>query len=116
MIYDELRLDEEEEKFGKLAHEDDESDLVSEGARHSHPLFFFVHLYVFPIDLPPRTPKKATHSNHHKDDEEDSAKRSRDKKDERGDESPILKKAGATLQMRSAFIPLFSSPLPTRAR
>ena len=35
MIYDELRLDEEEEKFGKLAHEDDESDLVSEGTRHS---------------------------------------------------------------------------------
>lgn len=35
MIYDELRLDEEEEKFGKLAHdEDDESDIVSEGAIH----------------------------------------------------------------------------------
>ena len=47
MIYDELRLDEEEEKFGKLAHEDDESDLVSEGARHSHPLFFFSSTYMY---------------------------------------------------------------------
>ena len=48
MIYDELRLDEEEEKFGKLAHEDDESDLVSEGARHSSHYFFLVDLYIFP--------------------------------------------------------------------
>ncbi|VDC03982.1 unnamed protein product [Peniophora sp. CBMAI 1063] len=94
MIYDELRLDEEEEKFGKLAHEDDESDLVSEA------------------DLPPRTPKKATHSNHHKDDEEDSVKRSRDKKDERGDESPILKKAGATLQMRKHSTASEARPAP----
>ena len=41
MIYDELRLDEEEEKFGKLAHEDDESDLVSEGTRHSPEYFYY---------------------------------------------------------------------------
>ncbi|KZV73569.1 hypothetical protein PENSPDRAFT_602631 [Peniophora sp. CONT] len=91
MIYDELRLDEEEEKFGKLAHEDDESDIASEE------------------DLPPRTPKKATH---HREEDEDSAKRSREKKDERGDESPILKKAGATLQMRKHSSASEARPAP----
>ncbi|KAF8897186.1 Not1 N-terminal domain, CCR4-Not complex component-domain-containing protein [Infundibulicybe gibba] len=72
-IYDDLNLDEEEEKFGLAPDDDDsdESDVASE-------------------DLPPRTPSK-------KHDEESVASSKRD-------ESPILKKASVTLQLRKASV------------
>ncbi|THV05402.1 hypothetical protein K435DRAFT_712833 [Dendrothele bispora CBS 962.96] len=75
-IYDELNLDEEEEKFRGFVQEDesDESDGVSE-------------------DLPPRTPKK--HDKHHDDDSTTSSRR---------DDSPILKKAGVNLQLRKGSV------------
>ncbi|PSR73573.1 hypothetical protein PHLCEN_2v10492 [Hermanssonia centrifuga] len=71
-IYDELNLDEEEEKFG-LANDDNESD-VSEDASE---------------DLPPRTPSK---KQQHDDESVTSSKR---------DGSPVLKKAGVALQLRT---------------
>ncbi|KAM6495663.1 Not1 N-terminal domain, CCR4-Not complex component domain containing protein [Amanita muscaria] len=72
-IYDELKLDEEEEKFG-LVNDDldsDESDEASE-------------------DIPPRAQSK-------KHDEESVASSKRD-------ESPILKKAAVTLQLRKPSV------------
>ncbi|KAJ3770962.1 Not1 N-terminal domain, CCR4-Not complex component-domain-containing protein [Lentinula raphanica] len=70
-IYDELNLDEEEEKFRGLVHDDedsDESDDVSE-------------------DLPQRTPSKK-----HDDESTTSSRR---------DSSPVLKKAATTLRKAS---------------
>ncbi|THH18028.1 hypothetical protein EW146_g2897 [Bondarzewia mesenterica] len=69
-MYDELNLDEEEEKFGLIVDERDteDSDEASEA------------------DIPPRTPSK-------KQDEESVSSSKRDG-------SPILKKAGITLQLR----------------
>ncbi|KAI0091948.1 Not1 N-terminal domain, CCR4-Not complex component-domain-containing protein [Irpex rosettiformis] len=74
-IYDELNLDEEEEKFG-LAQDDHDSD-DSEDASE---------------DLPPRTPSK---SKHHDEESVTSSKR---------DGSPVLKKATTTLQLRKPSI------------
>lgn len=73
-IYDELNLDEEEEKFG-LVNDDNESD-DSEDASD---------------DVPPRTPSK-------KHDEESVASSSK------RDGSPVLKKAPVTLQLRKPSI------------
>ncbi|KAI0316360.1 Not1 N-terminal domain, CCR4-Not complex component-domain-containing protein [Amylostereum chailletii] len=70
-IYDDLRLDEEEERFGKLVHEDHDSDDSDEASE----------------DLPQRTPSK-------KLDEESVTSSKRD-------ESPIMKKASASLQLRT---------------
>ncbi|KAH7931259.1 hypothetical protein BV22DRAFT_1027491 [Leucogyrophana mollusca] len=75
-IYDELHLEEEEEKFGLAADDDEDSD-ESEVASE---------------DLPPRTPSKK-----HDKDEESVASSKRD-------ESPIMKKASTTLQLRKASI------------
>ncbi|EGO01612.1 hypothetical protein SERLA73DRAFT_166161 [Serpula lacrymans var. lacrymans S7.3] len=72
-IYDDLNLDEEEEKFGLAADDDDDSDGSEEASE----------------DLPTRTPSKK-----HDKDEESVASSKRD-------DSPILKKAGTTLQMRT---------------
>ncbi|TFY75339.1 hypothetical protein EWM64_g8673 [Hericium alpestre] len=69
-LYDELNLDEEEEKFGRLIVDEQESD--SDEASE---------------DLPPRTPSKK----HDEESVTSSSKR---------DESPIMKKAGVTLQLR----------------
>ncbi|KAF7433394.1 proteinral negative regulator of transcription subunit 5 [Pleurotus ostreatus] len=81
-IYDELNLDEEEEKFGLVQDEDGSED--SDEARE---------------DLPPRTPSTKKH------DEESITSSKRD-------ESPILRKATATLQLRSkpSPTPAFSQP------
>ncbi|KAI0034414.1 Not1 N-terminal domain, CCR4-Not complex component-domain-containing protein [Vararia minispora EC-137] len=73
-IYDELHLEEEEEKFGRMAPEDHDSDDSDEASE----------------DLPPRTPNKK-HSHTHDDESQTSSKR---------EESPIMKKAGASLQLR----------------
>ncbi|KAI0052599.1 hypothetical protein FA95DRAFT_1553264 [Auriscalpium vulgare] len=76
-MYDDLHLDEEEEKFGLQPvdeHESDDSDEASES------------------DLPPRTPSK-------KHDEESVASSKREETS-----SPILKKAGVTLQLRKHSI------------
>ncbi|KAJ7591421.1 Not1 N-terminal domain, CCR4-Not complex component-domain-containing protein [Mycena floridula] len=77
-IYDELNLDEEEEKFGLIADDDDsdESDEASE-------------------DLPTRTPKK------HDEESVTSSKR---------DDSPILKKAAVTLQLRKPSVDVKPPP------
>lgn len=92
-IYDDLNLDEEEEKFGRLItedHDSDGSDDASEGA-----LFRVQLLTIQPsaptADLPPRTPSK-------KHDEESMGSSKRE------DSSPILKKAGAALQLRSTYL------------
>ncbi|KAI0347054.1 hypothetical protein BDW22DRAFT_1417058 [Trametopsis cervina] len=75
-IYDELNLEEEEEKFGlaQEEHEDDDSDEASE-------------------DLPPRTP--SSKSKQHDDESVTSSKR---------DGSPVLKKAPVALQLRKTSI------------
>jgi CCR4-NOT transcription complex subunit 3 len=90
-IYDELRLDEEEEKFG-LAFDDnndtDESDLVSEGDRNLLPRLDSSNSSPW-ADLPTRAPKKH--------DEESIASSKRD-------ESPVLKKAAVTIQLRSMLL------------
>ena len=97
-IYDELNLDEEEEKFGLVGddhgNESDESEDVSEGR-----LLISLYAYDLPdcrfVDLPPRTPSK---KQQHDDESVSSSKR---------DSSPVLKKATATLQLRSR------SPIPS---
>jgi CCR4-NOT transcription complex subunit 3 len=71
-IYDDLNLDEEEEKFGRLITEDHDSDGSDDASE---------------ADLPSRTPSK-------KHDEESMASSKRE------ESSPILKKAGAALQLR----------------
>ncbi|KAI0786407.1 Not1 N-terminal domain, CCR4-Not complex component-domain-containing protein [Abortiporus biennis] len=80
-IYDELNLDEEEEKFG-LANDDNESD-ESEDASE---------------DLPPRTPLKK----HHDEESVSSSKR----------DSPVLKKASVSLQLRKPSIASETSKPP----
>ncbi|TFK73033.1 hypothetical protein BDN72DRAFT_835356 [Pluteus cervinus] len=73
-IYDDLNLDEEEEKFGLAINEDDDSEESDEASE----------------DLPPRTPSKK-----HDEESVTSSKR---------DDSPILKKAGVALTMRKASV------------
>ncbi|KAI0758264.1 Not1 N-terminal domain, CCR4-Not complex component-domain-containing protein [Irpex lacteus] len=75
-IYDELNLDEEEEKFG-LAQDDHDSDDSEDTSE---------------VDLPPRTPSK---SKHHDEESVTSSKR---------DGSPVLKKAPVSLQLRKPSI------------
>ncbi|KAF8485288.1 Not1 N-terminal domain, CCR4-Not complex component-domain-containing protein [Russula ochroleuca] len=74
-IYDDLNLDEEEEKFGRLITEDHDSDGSDDASEDPT------------ADLPSRTPSK-------KHDEESMASSKRE------ESSPILKKAGAALQLR----------------
>ncbi|KAI0079691.1 hypothetical protein K474DRAFT_1696220 [Panus rudis PR-1116 ss-1] len=81
-IYDDLNLDEEEEKFG-LANDDNDSE-DSEDASE---------------DLPPRTPSKK----HHDEESVTSSKR---------DGSPVMKKAGVTLQLRKPSIAAETSKPP----
>ncbi|RDB20441.1 General negative regulator of transcription subunit 3 [Hypsizygus marmoreus] len=72
-IYDDLNLDEEEEKFG-LAPDDDESDESDEMSE----------------DIPPRTPSRK-----HDEESVTSSKR---------DDSPILKKASVSMQLRKQSV------------
>lgn len=72
-MYDDLNLDEEEEKFGRLITDDHDSDASDDASDAA--------------DLPPRTPSK-------KHDEESMSSSKRE------ESSPILKKAGAALQLR----------------
>ncbi|KAF8259464.1 Not1 N-terminal domain, CCR4-Not complex component-domain-containing protein [Lactarius quietus] len=74
-MYDDLNLDEEEEKFGRLITEEHDSDGSDDASEASA------------ADLPPRTPSK-------KHDEESMSSSKRD------DSSPILKKAGVALPIR----------------
>ncbi|KAF7966935.1 hypothetical protein HWV62_36390 [Athelia sp. TMB] len=76
-IYDELNLDEEEEKFGLANEDDDDSDSESRSEANV-------------ADLPPRTPSKR-----HDRDEESVTSSSR------RDDSPILKKAQVPIQLRT---------------
>jgi CCR4-NOT transcription complex subunit 3 len=89
-IYDDLNLDEEESKFG-LAPDDDDSDESDFGSEGINIVFCIQHFLPVVIDLPPRTPNK-------KLDEESvsSGKREAD--------SPVLKKAPVTLQLRSKYL------------
>jgi CCR4-NOT transcription complex subunit 3 len=92
-IYDDLNLDEEEEKFGRLItedHDSDGSDDASEGAS-SRVQFADLQPSAPTADLPPRTPSK-------KHDEESMASSKRE------ESSPILKKAGVALQLRSRYL------------
>src|SRR6266404_368014 len=94
-MYDDLNLDEEEEKFGRLIteeHDSDASDDASEGVfSRIHPSTLTLKPPALAADLPPRTPSK-------KHDEESMSSSKRD------DSSPILKKAGAALQLRSTCL------------
>ena len=87
-IYDDLNLDEEEEKFGLAQddHDSDESEDASEGSCIYNTGLLFGS---FLLDLPPRTPSKPKH---HDEESVTSSKR---------DGSPVLKKAPTTLQLRS---------------
>ncbi|KIY63476.1 hypothetical protein CYLTODRAFT_403191 [Cylindrobasidium torrendii FP15055 ss-10] len=80
-IYDELNLDEEEEKFGIAAAEEEESD--SDNA--SEP--------AVELPIPPRTPKK-----HEKEKEKEEDHPTKPQ------ESPVLKKANTSLQLRKHSI------------
>ncbi|KAJ6567206.1 Not1 N-terminal domain, CCR4-Not complex component-domain-containing protein [Mycena vulgaris] len=80
-IYDELNLDEEEEKFG-LAPEDDDSDDSDVGSE----------------DLPPRPSSKKI--------DEESVTSSKQ------NDSPILKKAAVTIQLRKTSIDATAKPPP----
>lgn len=94
-IYDDLNLDEEEEKFGRLITEDHDSDGSDDASEGVLP---YTHFCVAlkpsdpAADLPSRTPSK-------KHDEESMTSSKRE------ETSPILKKAGAALQLRSMYIP-----------
>jgi CCR4-NOT transcription complex subunit 3 len=86
-MYDDLNLNEEEEKYGIAAEDDsddsDDSDGASEGTLVGTRVLHITHFF---LDVPPpRTPKK-------RDDDPAPSKRT---------ESPILKKAAVTLQLRS---------------
>ncbi|KAK0231158.1 Not1 N-terminal domain, CCR4-Not complex component-domain-containing protein [Armillaria fumosa] len=85
-IYDDLNLDEEEEKFGLPAGDDDDSD---ESDGHSE------------VDLPPRTPKK------HDEESVASSKQH---------ESPILKKSTLQLRKHSVDIAKPPPPNPNFAQ
>ena len=80
-IYDDLNLDEEEEKFGLAAEDDDsdESDEASEGAQNLSERTMSDII----VDIPPRTPSKK-----HDEESVSSGKR---------DDSPILKKMRSSL-------------------
>ena len=89
-IYDDLNLDEEEEKFGIPIGDDDpstDSDEGSEGMYHFSVSQAAPQQHEAVVELPPRTPKKH--------DDEHVVKPL---------ESPILKKANVTLQLRSQSI------------
>lgn len=91
-MYDELNLDEEEEKFGLVADErdSDDSDEASEGSYcfiGTYDAGFEFCLCFITADLPPRTPSKK-----HDEESVSSSKR---------DGSPIMKKASVALQLRS---------------
>ncbi|KIJ70459.1 hypothetical protein HYDPIDRAFT_105187 [Hydnomerulius pinastri MD-312] len=75
-LYDDLNLEEEEEKFG-LANDDDENSDDSDAQSE---------------DVPMRTPKK-----HDKDEESVASSSKRD-------DSPVQKKSGVTLQLRKASL------------
>jgi CCR4-NOT transcription complex subunit 3 len=85
-MYDDLNLDEEEEKYGIAADDDDDDSDDSDGASEGTPAGTrILHITHFFLDVPPpRTPKKH--------DDSTPSKRT---------ESPILKKAAVTLQLRS---------------
>lgn len=94
-IYDDLNLDEEEEKFGRLItedHDSDGSDNASEG------VFSCIKFY---MTIKPSDPAADLHSRNasKKHDEESMASSKRE------ESSPILKKAGAALQLRSMYPP-----------
>lgn len=95
-IYDELNLDEEEEKFG-LANDEDSDE--SEDASDGMPACVYIcncDVNTVIADLPPRTPlKKQQH------DEESVTSNKRDG-------SPVMKKATVTLQLRSPCLMTFS--------
>ncbi|KAJ7688397.1 Not1 N-terminal domain, CCR4-Not complex component-domain-containing protein [Mycena rosella] len=89
-IYDDLNLDEEEEKFG-LAPEDDDSDasdVGSEGPLASRICFPVSSRF---LDLPPRPSSKKI--------DEESVTSSKQ------NDSPILKKAAVTIQLRTTTKP-----------
>ncbi|KIP09888.1 hypothetical protein PHLGIDRAFT_116041 [Phlebiopsis gigantea 11061_1 CR5-6] len=89
-IYDELNLDEEEEKFGLANEEDsDGSEEPSEGELVVQSPIARIDTR---IDLPPRTPSKK-----HQHDEESVTSSKRDS-------SPILKKASGVLPLRKPSI------------
>ena len=93
-VYDELNLNEEEEKFG-LAQEEAESsgsEDTSEGRVYAGSRVRLKFTLIFTVDLPPRTPL-------HRKSEEDSITSKRDG-------SPVLKKAPVTTQ-RSKFTLFF---------
>jgi len=85
-IYDELNLNEEEEKFGLAQEEAESSDSedTSEGRVYAGPRVRLKLTPLFTADLPPRTPL-------HRKSEEDSIANKRDG-------SPVLKKAPVTTQ------------------
>ena len=96
-IYDELNLDEAEEKYGLGNDEESEdSEDASEGTfsslRARRMSIFTVVLTLPRADLPPRTPSK---KQHHDDESVASSKR---------DSSPVMKKAvPSTIQLRSEY-------------
>ena len=97
-IYDELNLNEEEEKFG-LAQEDAESsdsEDTSEGKAYSEWRVRLKLTHNFTADLPPRTPL-------HRKSEEDSISNKRDG-------SPVLKKAPVTTQRSELTLPFRLKP------
>jgi len=85
-IYDELNLNEEEEKFGLAQEEAESSDSedMSEGRAYAGSRVRLKLTLVFTADLPPRTPL-------HRKSEEDPIANKRDG-------SPVLKKAPVTTQ------------------
>ncbi|KAG6918224.1 hypothetical protein DXG01_015817 [Tephrocybe rancida] len=91
-IYDDLNLDEEEEKFGLVADDDDSdgSDEMSEGIINHLPYTYRSSQRHGP-DIPPRTPSKK-----HDEESVTSSKR---------DDSPILKKASVSIGLRTAKPP-----------
>ncbi|KAF9468828.1 Not1 N-terminal domain, CCR4-Not complex component-domain-containing protein [Collybia nuda] len=88
-IYDDLNLDEEEEKFGLAPDDDDsdDSDDISEGESAFPSELRFLQSTP---DIPPRTPSKKY------DEESVSSSKQND--------SPILKKASVTLQLRKQSV------------
>lgn len=100
-IYDELNLDEEEEKFGLANDEDsDDSEEASEGMYSFCQCVLCILTHVL-LDLPPRTPsKKQQH------DEESIASSKRDS-------SPVLKKANGGLPTRSNYVLILHDNIPT---
>jgi CCR4-NOT transcription complex subunit 3 len=88
-IYDDLNLDEEEEKWG-FGKEDEDVSESEEGSERMFMSMTTTTSHVPVADFPPRTPLKK-----YEEDSPSSSKR---------DGSPILKKAPATLQLRSKLV------------